>query len=485
MEYKGEKMEKKIKGSKRGLTFSFISENGTFAPGSRYWYVIDKDAGRIMILPSKDGGNTVSRKRSGLRIKSLIDLRSRDILELVSVSDHMEIEFREECILVAIYQKAESGRQAEIRYMNLMPELLMAAGNEDAAINHICGHMPQTGPWEDPVLRKQVPDVLRVISLFSGAGMLDHEFAKDPRFEIVYAAEYDHDAVSTYRRNIGMQITECDIRTLSGQDLPKADIIIGGPPCQPFSNANRHEDSRGCLHPEGDMFAHYLRLVRESGVRAFLIENVPGLLSAAMGHYMNLIQTILPDYSVSAKVITDCDLGGYTKRKRAVLIGNKGAAPVIPDVKMRPVRTAGEALSRVAPDWPNFSDVTVSSEWVRKKISMIPEGGNWHDLPEKYWTKSVHSNMYRRVDRNRPSISIANWRKFLLSPPKWTDSAEWDRILTVSEAAALQGLDKHFAFSGSLNSMQQQVANGVTAAIARFCKNILAGLFGRPAVMAD
>ena len=73
----------------------------------------------------------------------------------------------------------------------------------------------------------------------------------------------------------------------------------------------------------------------------------------------------------------------------------------------------------------------------------------------------------------------------MLSPPKWTDSAEWDRILTVSEAAALQGLDKYFVFSGSLNSMQQQVANGVTAAIARFCKNILAGLFGRPAAMAD
>ena len=108
-----------------------------------------------MILPSKDGGNTVSRKRSGLRIKSLIDLRSRDILELVSVSDHMEIEFQDECILVAIHQKAENGRQAEIRYLNLMPELLMAAGNENAVINHICGHMPQTGPWEDSVLKNR------------------------------------------------------------------------------------------------------------------------------------------------------------------------------------------------------------------------------------------------------------------------------------------------------------------------------------------
>lgn len=83
-------MEKKIKGSKRGLTFSFISENGTFAPGSRYRYVIDKDAGRIMILPSKDGGNTVSRKRSGLRSNLSLICRASDILELVSVSSHME-----------------------------------------------------------------------------------------------------------------------------------------------------------------------------------------------------------------------------------------------------------------------------------------------------------------------------------------------------------------------------------------------------------
>ena len=328
---------------------------------------------------------------------------------------------------------------------------------------------------------------ITAVDLFAGCGGMSLGFEK-AGVNVVAAYDNWDAAIDVYRANFQHPVFKRDLSDVSVSEEVAGfapDIIIGGPPCQPFSNANRHEDSRGSLHPEGDMFAHYLRLVRESGVRAFLIENVPGLLSASMGHYMDLIKAILPDYSVSAKVITDCDLGGYTKRKRAVLIGSKGEPLVIPDVKMRPVRTAGEALSRVKPDWPNFSDVTVSSEWVRKKISMIPEGGNWHDLPEKYWTKSVHSNMYRRVDRNRPSISIANWRKFLLSPPKWTDSAEWDRILTVSEAAALQGLDKHFAFSGSLNSMQQQVANGVTAAIARFCKNILAGLFGRPAVMAD
>lgn len=108
---------------------------------------------------------------------------------------------------------------------------------------------------------------------------------------------------------------------------------------------------------------------------------------------------------------------------------------------------------------------------------MVPEGGNWKDLPQEYWTKSVHSNMYRRLDRNQPAVSIANWRKYLLSPPKWTNSPEWDRILSVSEAAALQGCTKDFVFTGSLAAKQQQVANGVTRAIGTYAKNILKKLF--------
>ena len=75
--------------------------------------------------------------------------------------------------------------------------------------------------------------------------MLDYAFAKDPCFEIVYAAEYAHDAVTTYRGNIGDHIHECDIRSLHGSDFPKADLMIGGPPCQPFSAANRHDSARG------------------------------------------------------------------------------------------------------------------------------------------------------------------------------------------------------------------------------------------------
>lgn len=470
-------MQKKIRGSKRGLTFSFVVDGEQFAPGTHYRYIVDKTNCKITIVPSKNGGNTVSKKKSGAHIKSLIDLRGKDVLDIVSTAEYLDIEFTDDCILVAAVDGTEKESVSKITYLQLAPELLMAVGAENFVTENIVKQIPNEYPWDKSKLQKQIPKVLKVISLFSGAGMLDYEFSKDPRFEIVYAAEYMHDAVETYRYNIGDHIEECDIRNLHGKDLPKADIIIGGPPCQPFSNANRHGNARGELHPEGDMFIHYLRLVRECNVKAFLIENVPGLLSSKMGYYIDLMREKLPDFHIAKKVITDCDLGGFTKRKRAIIIGCKSNIPNIPNLKIMPARTAGSAMVDVNEEWPNFRDVTVSSELVKRKISMIPEGGNWQDLPREYWTKSVHSNMYRRIDRNKPSVSIANWRKFLLSPPKWTNSDTWDRILSVSEAAALQGLDKHFKFLGSLSAKQQMVANGVTAAIARFCKNILANLF--------
>lgn len=381
----------------------------------------------------------------------------------------------EDCIQVIAVSREKAHQKAQIHTLYLDRTLLKAAGCEYTSC--YSAQVPNHSPWNDTTLQKQTEDVIRVISLFSGAGMLDHTFQKDDRFKLVYAAEYAHDAVETYRANIGDHIKECDIRILKGRDLPKADIIIGGPPCQPFSNANRHNQAREERHPEGDMFSHYIRLVKETGVKAFLIENVPGLLSAKMGYYMDLLKQELPNFQLVKKIVTDCDLGGFTKRKRAIIIGSRIGTPCIPDVKVRPTRTAGSALKTVDKSWPNFADITLSSPLVKKKISLIPEGGNWMDLPKEFWTKSVHSNMYRRIDRSKPAISIANWRKFLLSPPRWDDSDEWDRILSVSEAAALQGLDKHFTFLGTLNSMQQMVANGVTAAIAKYCKNIIAGLF--------
>ena len=127
--------------------------------------------------------------------------------------------------------------------------------------------------------------------------------------------------------------------------------------------------------------------------------------------------------------------------------------------------------------WKNYADVSLPNENTRKKISMVPEGGNWRNLPEELHTKSVHSNMYRRLDRNKPSVTICNWRKAVISPPRFDNSGYWDRILTVAEAAALSGMDSQFEFLGGLSAKQQQVGNGVPIALGTFVKGIIKQLF--------
>ena len=100
-------------------------------------------------------------------------------------------------------------------------------------------------------------------------------------------------------------------------------------------------------------------------------------------------------------------------------------------------------------------------------MSYIPQGGNWKDIPEELhkFKKSTHSNTYRRLSWNEPSPTITNWRKTNLLHP------EENRILTVSEASAIMGLDKDFKVMGNtLNSRQQQIGNGVTQAISRYIK---------------
>ena len=96
-----------------------------------------------------------------------------------------------------------------------------------------------TTPLDIPAIHKDLPDVYSVVSLFSGAGVLDWPFFKDDRFDIKYAIDYDEGACKTYRQNIGMHITQGDVhKAFTGDGYPmdasveNPDIIIGGPSCK-------------------------------------------------------------------------------------------------------------------------------------------------------------------------------------------------------------------------------------------------------------
>ena len=187
------------------------------------------------------------------------------------------------------------------------------------------------------------------------------------------------------------------------------------------------------------------------------------------GKYLERVLTALSDdYNITYSVVNDWEVGGYSKRKRMLLIGSIKAMGkiVIPDVCLTSKKVVKDALKKVTSEWYNYNDITKASAATQAKMAQVPQGGNYKYIKEMEHLDR-HSNVYRRLDENEPSVTITNWRKVNLTHP--TEN----RILSVSEAAAIMGLDKNFKFLGSINDRQQQCGNGVTQAIASFAKSII------------
>jgi DNA (cytosine-5)-methyltransferase 1 len=461
---------KRIKGSKRGLTFSLDDDS---IIGTKYRYIIDQDKKEIVIISDKKGNMTVSRKRSGKGFKPLYDIRSKEVKKLVSASDYMEIEVSGEMIIVHTYVKTRMKLQK--RKIVYLEEILGKKTGEiilDAAVGaedifHQMSIFEFLKEHEMSLEKtKEFSKIYDVISLFSGAGLLDYAF-RDPKIRFVYGIDFDKDACMTYRENIGSHIECRDIRKVTSNEMPSADIIIGGPCCQGYSNANRHNLESEEAKAKRLLIDDYIRLVKEKQPFVFVIENVPQFFTKDNGIYIRKVMEGLSDYEITTTTIIDSHVGGFTSRKRAIVIGSKVGKIILPSETIHSVKNVREALSQVDENWFNYNDVTMPRERTKLTMSYVPQGGNWKDIPEQIhkFGPATQSNTYRRLAWNEISPTIVNWRKCNLIHP------EKNRTLTVSEAAALMGLDKKFKVLGnSLNSKQQQIGNGITQAIGRFIK---------------
>ena len=248
------------------------------------------------------------------------------------------------------------------------------------------------------------------------------------------------------------------------------DVIVGGPSCKPFSNANRH--TRLEDHPDSDLLMQYMRIVEKLRPKVWAIENVPTVLTACDGSYYGAIKDVATSagYETCSTIVQDCKLGGYTTRKRAIIIGSRIGTPTFADIGIvGKCHSVKDAISGIDATWPNYNDVSVSSEDTVKRMSFVPQGGNYTSIPAEYQTdsKNRHSCTYRRISLDEPSPTLVNWRKPPLIHP--TEN----RTLTVAEAKALQGLPKEFKVCGTLGQMQQQIGNCVPIAIGQYIKNTL------------
>lgn len=460
----------RIKRSSRGLTFSF-AENETFRPGTHYRYIVDNTKGEVILIADPNGKYKMSRK--GSNAKPLVDLRNEEIRQVMSLAKYMEVEIAGDKIIVHIIKKdvntenlsdidiAEIIGKEDAVSFSIDKETLLTHDNSLVEMLHAAGLFSQKTQGD-------LSYVFDTVSLFSGAGLLDYPFHKDDSFDIKFAVDFDKAACETYRNNIGDHILCMDIRDLDTKDVPDTDLIIGGPCCQGYSNANRagnivQDISKRLLIDD------YIRVVLAKKPLMFLIENVEQFITKENGKYLQKVLTMLSDtYNITYSVVNDWEVGGYSKRKRMILIGStKGMGKIIiPDVQLTTKRVVKDALKKVTPDWFNYADITKPSAATQAKMAQVPQGGNYKNIKEMAHLDR-HSNVYRRLDENQPSVTITNWRKVNLTHP--TEN----RILSVSEAASLMGLDKNFKFFGSINDRQQQVGNGVTQAIASFAKSII------------
>ena len=459
----------KIKYSKRGLTFSF-KETDTFKAGERYRYLVDLKNNEVILLLDENGKYKFSKK--GKDAKPLVDLRNEEIRQAMTNADYMEVEVQDDRIIVHLVKLSVNiSGMTDAQISDLIDktdQITFSIDKEQLKENNeaLSDMLTAAGLYSTKT-RTDLSYVFDTVSLFSGAGLLDYPFKKDDSFDLKFAVDFDKAACETYKTNIGDHIMCMDIRELNENDVPDAELIIGGPCCQGYSNANRAGNTMQDVSKRL-LIDDYIRMVRAKKPLVFVIENVRQFITKENGRYLEKVLTELSDYNITYSVINDVEVGGYSTRERMVLIGSCKEMDkiIIPNVELSHQHTAGEALKKVTSDWFNYSDITKASPDTQRKMAFVRPGHNYKDIPEMK-DLDRHSNVYRRLAVDEPSVTITNWRKVNLMPP------EGNRILSVSEAAAIMGLDKNFKFLGTINDRQQQVGNGVTQAIALFIKNIV------------
>ncbi|MGF9564990.1 DNA cytosine methyltransferase [Neorhizobium sp. BT27B] len=323
------------------------------------------------------------------------------------------------------------------------------------------------------------------MDLFAGAGGFSLGMAM-ANFHIAASIEYDKDAVATFKANHppeGLMAFRSPIEIFPNIMLSFTrgiDVVVGGPPCQPFSEAGLQNplDERKNLFRE---FVKTLRTVDSYGKyklpSAFVFENVEGLATTRGGKDLAVIQEALADcgYFLSTRVLDTSEYGLPQRRRRLIMVGSRFPGFEFPDpVPVEERTTLRDAIGDLPPPTAdgivqvNGREVTGhtspnhSADLVAL-ISQIPEGGRLFDLEIEGAPKAFRGS-YARLSWNRPSQTITG--SFGKPSSARCIHPEQHRGLTVREAARLQGFPDGFRFHGGVGAVRMQIGNAVPPLLA-------------------
>lgn len=328
---------------------------------------------------------------------------------------------------------------------------------------------------------------LTALSLFTGVGGLDYGF-EAAGFETRVALEMDAACCASLRASRRWPIVEADLLCTPTETMLKlgawsageVDVLIGGPPCQPFSKSGwwKSGDSRRLDDPRAGTLSGYLRVLKEARPRAFLLENVEGLAFGGKDQGLRLLLESVAQINAAARtsyrpvVITlnAADYGVPQTRTRVFVIaardGNVFRAP--PPTHHDPADSVG-GLTPWVTAWdaigatpaPEDEDLALTGKWA-DLLASVPEGQNylWHTARmggepifgwrRRYW------NFLLKLAKNRPAWTIQ------AQPGPATGPFHWkNRRLSSEELARLQTFPRDISIAGGRIDIQRQIGNAV------------------------
>lgn len=360
-----------------------------------------------------------------------------------------------------------------------------------------------------------------MIDLFAGCGGMTAGFKKHG-FEPVLAVESNLHAAATYAANYGEDHTIWgDINELPDDEIPNADVVIGGPPCQGFSNLG----SRDVDDPRNKLWKQFLRVVHHAKPQVFVIENVDRFHRSSEFQLLfdeaNSEDSLISDYELTHEVLLAADYGVAQRRPRTIVIGSRiGEIPLPTRTHAKEPQLWGDqepwltVRDRIAdlPAQPSTTDLpdgrvsffgeTVPGpfKWLdlhfgRKaqprslqRYDCIPPGGGRFDLPDELlpdcWRNKPTgtTDVMGRMRWDAPSLTV---RTEFFKPEKGQYlHPQWDpedpenrvnRVITHLEAALLQDFPETFHWCGSKIEIARQIGNAVPVGLAEKIAEHLSG----------
>lgn len=359
-------------------------------------------------------------------------------------------------------------------------------------------------------IRRSKRNGLSVASTFSGTGGSCLGF-RMAGFETVFASEFVEAARDSYRANFpGVPLDPRDVRELTGADLLAAagresvDVLEGSPPCASFSVSGRRDKFWGqtkrysdTAQRSDDLFDEFIRLLSEVRPRAFVAENVKGLVTGkAKGYYLRIVESIRAvGYSLDARVLDAQWLGVPQRRERVFLVGfaepadaerfvwpsplpyRYSVADALPGLRARTVKGTlpdGEPIPTVQThgNRKTFSELTVvgvryAERDASKGIGEYAIGREWDTLRQGEGSKKYSNLVRARETEPSPTVTAAGGTIGTASVAHPTER----RKFTIAELRLLCGFPADFVLTGTYAQQWERLGRAVpppmAAAVAR------------------